>query len=62
MISSSDDGFPLPSETSMLESDGVVSVSLLWECTGILQPQKEISLMSLDVQDVDKVEHVDLFL
>ena len=62
MISSSDDGFPLPSKTSMLESDGVVSMSLLWECTGILWPQKETSLMSLDVWDMDKVECVDLFL
>ena len=62
MISSSDDGFPLPSKTSMFESDGVVSMSLLWEHTRILQPQKETSLMSLVVWDMDKVERVDLFL
>ena len=64
MSSLSEDCLPLPSETSILESEGVVMVSLLCDkvCFGTLQPQNDTSLRSLEVLDELRVECVDCFL
>ena len=64
-MSSSEDCFSLPSKTSILESEGVVIVSLLCDkvCFRTLQPQNDTSLRSLDdVVDELRVECVDHFL